>query len=106
PPPRRPAGPAFVPASQQFDLARRQQAQAAAREQQAAAARTPSAPVASSGPSSAGQASAGQAPSSTLKPSGPAQRVLTPKDLEGVGRNDVCPCGSGQKFKKCHGRDL
>jgi uncharacterized protein len=21
----------------------------------------------------------------------------------GVGRNDVCPCGSGQKFKKCHG---
>jgi hypothetical protein len=21
----------------------------------------------------------------------------------GVGRNDPCPCGSGQKFKKCHG---
>ena len=21
-----------------------------------------------------------------------------------VGRNDPCPCGSGQKFKKCHGR--
>ena len=21
----------------------------------------------------------------------------------GVGRNDLCPCGSGQKFKKCHG---
>ena len=20
-----------------------------------------------------------------------------------VGRNDPCPCGSGQKFKKCHG---
>jgi len=20
-----------------------------------------------------------------------------------VGRNDVCPCGSGQKFKRCHG---
>jgi len=20
-----------------------------------------------------------------------------------VGRNDVCPCGSGKKFKKCHG---
>jgi len=20
-----------------------------------------------------------------------------------VGRNDLCPCGSGQKFKKCHG---
>ncbi len=23
---------------------------------------------------------------------------------EGVGRNDPCPCGSGRKFKHCHGR--
>ncbi len=23
-----------------------------------------------------------------------------------VGRNDECPCGSGQKFKKCHGKSL
>ena len=22
-----------------------------------------------------------------------------------VGRNDPCPCGSGKKFKSCHGRD-
>ena len=22
-----------------------------------------------------------------------------------VGRNDPCPCGSGKKFKKCHGRN-
>ena len=22
-----------------------------------------------------------------------------------VGRNDLCPCGSGKKFKKCHGQD-
>ncbi len=22
-----------------------------------------------------------------------------------VGRNDVCPCGSGKKFKKCHGKN-
>jgi len=22
-----------------------------------------------------------------------------------VGRNDPCPCGSGKKFKACHGRD-
>jgi preprotein translocase subunit SecA len=21
-----------------------------------------------------------------------------------VGRNDPCPCGSGKKFKQCHGR--
>jgi preprotein translocase subunit SecA len=25
---------------------------------------------------------------------------------EKVGRNDPCPCGSGQKFKKCHGKDF
>ncbi|MGG6831710.1 UNVERIFIED_CONTAM: preprotein translocase subunit SecA [Streptococcus canis] len=25
-------------------------------------------------------------------------------DFSTVGRNDVCPCGSGKKFKNCHGR--
>jgi preprotein translocase subunit SecA len=24
-------------------------------------------------------------------------------EYEGVGRNDPCPCGSGKKFKRCHG---
>ena len=23
-----------------------------------------------------------------------------------VGRNDPCPCGSGKKYKNCHGRNL
>lgn len=23
--------------------------------------------------------------------------------LDKVGRNDTCPCGSGKKYKKCHG---
>lgn len=23
-----------------------------------------------------------------------------------IGRNDPCPCGSGKKYKQCHGRDL
>jgi len=22
-----------------------------------------------------------------------------------IGRNDACPCGSGKKFKNCHGKD-
>jgi len=22
-----------------------------------------------------------------------------------AGRNDLCPCGSGKKYKKCHGKD-
>jgi hypothetical protein len=26
-----------------------------------------------------------------------------PGTLSRVGRNDPCPCGSGQKFKRCHG---
>lgn len=26
--------------------------------------------------------------------------------FKGVRRNDLCPCGSGIKFKKCHGKDL
>jgi SEC-C motif len=31
-------------------------------------------------------------------------REPLPPDLEGkVGRNDPCPCGSGLKYKKCHG---
>ena len=25
-------------------------------------------------------------------------------EFEGVGRNDPCPCGSGKKYKKCHGK--
>ena len=24
-------------------------------------------------------------------------------EFDGVGRNDTCPCGSGKKFKRCHG---
>jgi len=27
-------------------------------------------------------------------------------DLSNIGRNDPCPCGSGKKFKKCHGAHL
>ena len=29
------------------------------------------------------------------------QRHESPK----VGRNDPCPCGSGKKYKRCHGRN-
>jgi hypothetical protein len=28
---------------------------------------------------------------------------LDPKNLSKIGRNDLCPCGSGKKFKRCHG---
>ncbi|MEE1653626.1 preprotein translocase subunit SecA [Brachymonas sp. G13] len=29
---------------------------------------------------------------------------LPPEALAGVGRNDPCPCGSGKKYKQCHGK--
>jgi preprotein translocase subunit SecA len=37
--------------------------------------------------------------SEAARPSGGA----TPADWSNVGRNDPCPCGSGKKYKKCHG---
>ncbi|MFA6052858.1 MAG: preprotein translocase subunit SecA [Methylobacter sp.] len=34
------------------------------------------------------------------------EKVVQPftRDGDKVGRNDPCPCGSGRKFKQCHGR--
>ena len=32
-----------------------------------------------------------------------AQKPKVNSEFENVGRNDLCPCGSGKKFKKCHG---
>ena len=34
------------------------------------------------------------------------QATIQPKKVEfkDVGRNDPCPCGSGKKYKKCHGK--
>jgi preprotein translocase subunit SecA len=34
----------------------------------------------------------------------PALRPIDPKLLIGVSRNALCPCGSGKKFKHCHGQ--
>jgi preprotein translocase subunit SecA len=45
----------------------------------------------------AGFASAG----GVATPVSPRPKVNS--DFENVGRNDLCPCGSGKKFKKCHG---
>jgi preprotein translocase subunit SecA len=32
------------------------------------------------------------------------QAVAMPPNMPRVGRNDPCPCGSGKKFKLCHGK--
>ena len=34
------------------------------------------------------------------------QKVMPVHVDKKVGRNDPCPCGSGKKYKNCHGRDL
>jgi preprotein translocase subunit SecA len=34
----------------------------------------------------------------------PAEAVSLADQYPGVGRNDPCPCGSGKKFKHCHGK--
>jgi preprotein translocase subunit SecA len=51
-------------------------------------------------PAAAMPGSRGQAPavSSSLGPVGRATAAVPE-----VGRNDPCPCGSGKKYKKCHG---
>ena len=46
-------------------------------------------------------------PAEAPKESAPARTTPIEKDKNdpyaNVGRNDPCPCGSGKKFKKCHG---
>jgi preprotein translocase subunit SecA len=34
----------------------------------------------------------------------PVAQQTIHRDHDKVGRNDPCPCGSGKKYKKCHGR--
>jgi preprotein translocase subunit SecA len=68
--------------------------------------RRPSAPVTLSGGSqSAGRLVASSAPPRAARTGGDDAPV-TPvrRDEHKVGRNDPCWCGSGKKFKKCHGQ--
>lgn len=47
-----------------------------------------------------------EAPVAATIQAGPGPAVIsTPQHVEyqGVGRNEDCPCGSGKKYKKCHG---
>jgi len=54
-------------------------------------------------------ADAAQAADAPKKPvsGAPAARApfrrLPTLNFAGVGRNDICPCGSGKRFKNCHG---
>ena len=35
-----------------------------------------------------------------------AQKTMPVHADRKIGRNDPCPCGSGKKYKNCHGKDL
>jgi preprotein translocase subunit SecA len=37
-------------------------------------------------------------------PANPVKPEPFVRDTRKVGRNDPCPCGSGKKFKQCHGK--
>ena len=39
----------------------------------------------------------------THRHAGPAGEPVV-RETRKVGRNEPCPCGSGKKFKHCHGR--
>jgi preprotein translocase subunit SecA len=41
----------------------------------------------------------------TMAGGGDASQPTQRRTGEKVGRNDLCPCGSGKKYKKCHGAD-
>ena len=70
-----------------------------------------SAPMVASKPAADGLVTSGDAPPPTRPPrpgagGGVAEPAFAANPYAGVGRNDPCPCGSGKKFKKCHGAGL
>jgi preprotein translocase subunit SecA len=67
-----------------------------AEHQAAAAATAGPGPVAQGMPSAGGRSAAAQ-------PAGEPQAPFVREDRK-IGRNEPCPCGSGKKYKHCHGR--
>ena len=51
-----------------------------------------------------GPAAGGAAPAAARNAEAPARNPKDPTSWGKVGRNEPCPCGSGKKFKHCHGR--
>jgi preprotein translocase subunit SecA len=51
-----------------------------------------------------GPAAAGVAATATPVRSAPERNPRDPTSWGKVGRNEACPCGSGKKFKHCHGK--
>jgi preprotein translocase subunit SecA len=43
-------------------------------------------------------------PQQTAEGAAPGFDESKPETWANTGRNELCPCGSGKKFKHCHGR--
>ncbi|MFQ5473172.1 MAG: preprotein translocase subunit SecA, partial [Dehalococcoidia bacterium] len=59
--------------------------------------------VQQSGPAKEGDAAATGATATTRVAAAGSATATTTGVTKKVGRNDPCPCGSGKKYKKCHG---
>src|SRR5664279_2446410 len=49
----------------------------------------------------------GDSSTATITPSrsgGSSSSTVSANGSEAIGRNDPCPCGSGRKYKRCHGQ--
>ncbi len=103
----------LTPEQQEALMAQLRQQQEAAQQQMAGA--TASAGAGGAAPSGSAVAGAGAAAAGLADPVAEARAAGFPNAVEGFveddpttwgnpGRNDVCPCGSGKKFKHCHGR--
>lgn len=58
------------------------------------------------GGTSGGSRESGATGGSGVSNSGAIREATIVSGQDKVGRNDPCPCGSGKKYKKCHGADL
>lgn len=56
-----------------------------------------------SAPSKVANAKAAKPEAIPAAPVRPPFRRPQSLNFAGVGRNDICPCGSGKRFKNCHG---
>lgn len=79
--------------------ASRQASATKATKARAGAAANPVTPKDVAEPPKAPKAAAASAPAQVRPPFQRPQSL----NFAGVGRNDICPCGSGKRFKNCHG---
>ncbi len=88
-----------VKAAQQRAAAEKMQYQHA---EASALGNAPPPPAAGSAATASGQVPQGRPQPAARQAAEPAEPFV--RDVPKVGRNDACPCGSGKKYKHCHGK--